>query len=82
MIRHVEDKVNRFVEELKKQHSGLVVEMIEGTSPWIDANLRVMCTSHEQVGRVMETVAQLTTKFYIDDGVYISASANFTGPMP
>lgn len=82
MIRHVEDVANRYVEELRKQHAGLVIELFDGESPWIDANLRVMCTSGEQVLQVIETVARLTSNFYMDDGVYIEASASFTGPMP
>ena len=82
MIRHVEDTVNRYVEELRKHHSGLIVELLDGGSPWIDAHLAVMCTSDEQVLQVLETVAQLTSNFYMDDGVYITASPTFTGPIP
>ena len=82
MIRQVEDTVNRYVEELRKQHSGLLVELVDGGSPWIDAHLRVKCTSHDQVWQVMETVAHLTSEFYMDDGVYITAFPLFTGPMP
>lgn len=82
MIRHVEDTAKRYIEELKALHSGLDVELVDDVSPWIDAHLRVKCTSHEQVWQVMETAAQLTPKFYMDDGVYITASPTFTGPMP
>ena len=82
MIKHVEDTANRYVEELKELHSGLEVEVVEDESPWIDARLKVKCTSHEQLWEVLDTVAQLTTDFYMDHGVYITTSPTFTGPMP
>jgi len=80
MTKHVEDTINRYSEELRKQHLGLTVDIIDGQSPWVDARLQVNCLSHEQVGQVLETVAKLTTKFYIDEGVYITACASFTSP--
>ena len=82
MIKHVEDTAKKYVGELEELHSGLDVELVEDASPWIDAHLRVKCTSHDQVLQVLETVAHLTSKFYMDDGVYIEASPSFTEPMP
>jgi len=82
MIRHVEETVSRYVEELRKHHSGLIVELVDGGSPWIDAHLRVKCTSDDQVCQVLETVARLTSDIYMDDGVYITASPSFSGPFP
>ncbi len=79
MTRHIEETVNRYVEELRKQHPGLTVELLDGHSKWVDARLRVRCGSHEQIDNVMETVAHLTTKFYLDEGVYITASASLAG---
>ena len=81
MTKHVEERANRYTEELRKRHPGLTVDMIDGQSLWVDARLQVNCLSHKQVGQVLETVAKLTTKFYIDEGVYITASASFSGPM-
>ncbi len=79
MIKHVEDTVNRYVEELRTRHTGLVVELNDGQSPWVDARLRVRCLSDEEIINVIETVAHLTTRFYIDDGVFIDASVVSSG---
>ena len=81
MTKHVEDTVHKYVEQLMQQHPGLAVKSIDGQSPWVDAYLKVTCSSHEQVDQVAETTAHLTTNFYIDEGVYITASATFTGPF-
>ena len=81
MTKHVEDTVHKYVEQLIQQQPGLAVELIDGQSPWIDACLKVTYLSYEQVDQLAETTAHLTTKFYIDEGVYITASASFTGPF-
>ena len=81
MIRHVEDTVNKYIDDLRKVHPGLAVELRDNQSPWVDARLHIRCSSHEQVGDVFETIAHLTTKFYLDEGVYIMATASFSGPV-
>ena len=81
MTKHVEETVNRYMEEIKNHHPDVSLELLNGQSRWVDAHLRISCSSHKQVEEVMASVAHLTTKFYLDDGVYITASASFSGPM-
>ncbi|MFQ6031201.1 MAG: hypothetical protein ACE5Q6_27365 [Dehalococcoidia bacterium] len=81
MTKHVEETVNRYMEEMKNRHPGVSVELLDGQSRWVDAHLRISCSSHGQVEEVMESTAHLTTKYYLDDGVYITASESFSGPM-
>ena len=81
MTKHVEETVNRYIEEIKNRHPNVSVEVLKGQSRWVDAHLGISCSSHKQADEVMESVAHLTTKFYLDDGVYITASASFSGPM-
>ena len=80
MTKHVEETVSRYMEEIKNRHQDVSVELLNGQSRWVDAHLRISCSSHSQVEIVLESVAHLTTKFYLDDGVYITASASFSGP--
>ncbi len=80
MRKKVRQTVDRFIKELKAQHPGVTVELLDHQSLWVDASVRILCTSSEQIDDVMETEAHLTTGYYLDEGVYITASAEYTGP--
>lgn len=81
MRSKVDETISKFVQELRDSYPDVVVELLEGRPPVVDAQLRIECTSHEQIDHVSETVAHLTTKYYLDEGVYIQASATYTGPF-
>ena len=51
------------------------MELLDEKTPWVDQRIRVKCTSQEETYDFSETVAELTTKYYLDQGVYI------TGPV-
>lgn len=82
MTKHVEETANKYMEEIKNRHPDVTLSLVNGQSQWVDAHLRISCSSRKQVEKVMESVAHLTTKFYLDDGVYITAAASFPGSMP
>jgi hypothetical protein len=81
MRKEVQGTADRFVQELQVHHPGITVELLDGATPWVDALVRVKCASHDQVDDVAETLARLTTDYYLDEGVYIAGSAYFSGPL-
>ncbi len=81
MRKEVREAADRFIAELKALHSDIRVELLDGKTPWVDALVRVKCVSHEQVDEVAETMARLTTDYYLDEGVYITGSEYFSGPL-
>jgi hypothetical protein len=82
MRTKIDEVVSNFIQELRAKYPAIVVKILDCKSPHVDAYLRVKCASHDQVDDVMETVAHLTTKYYLDEGVYIQGSASFAGPLP
>jgi hypothetical protein len=81
MRTKIDEVVSNFIQELRAKYPAIVVEILDCKSPHIDAYLRVKCASHDQVDEVMETVARLTTDYYLDEGVYITGSAYHSGPL-
>ena len=81
MRKNVQETASRFIQELQVHHPGITVELLEGPTPWVDALVRVKCASHDQVDDVAETLARLTTDYYLDEDVYIAGSAYFPGPL-
>ena len=75
MRTKVQEVVSDFIQELVERHPGVLVELLDEKTPWVDQRIRVKCTSQEETYDVSETVAELTTKYYLDQGVYI------TGPV-
>lgn len=82
MRTKVQEAVNRFIQDLKVNHPEVIVEILNGDAPEVDAWLRVECVTYEQMDEVAETVAHLTTKYYLDEGIYIEASTSYSGPIP
>ena len=81
MRKEVQETAARFIAELKALHPGIAVELLDGGTPWIEALLRVKCVSLEQVDDVAETMSRLTTKYYLDENIYITGSEYFSGPL-
>jgi aromatic ring hydroxylase len=75
MRTKVQEVVSDFIQELADRHPNVIVELLEDKNPWVDQRVRVKCASQEDTYDVSETVAELTTKYYLDQGVYI------TGPV-
>ena len=71
--------ISEFIEELRSSHPDVVVELLDEQSPWVDQRVRIKCASYEEVDDVAETVAQLTTKYYLDEGVYITGATYHPG---
>lgn len=81
MRNKVQETASRFIRELQVHHPGIKVELLDGATAWVDALVRVKCASHDQVDDVAETLARLTTDYYLDEDVYIAGSAYFSGPL-
>ena len=81
MRKEVRETADKFIRELETCHPGIVVELLDEQTPWVDARVRIKCVSHEQADDVEETLARLTTDYYLDEGVYITGSAYHSGPL-
>lgn len=81
MRKEARETAGRFIQELERLHPGIAIELLDEQTPWVDARVRVKCASHDQVDDVMETLARLTTDYYLDEDVYITGSAYFSGPL-
>ena len=81
MRENVRETAGSYIKELKARHPDVTVELLDEQTPWVDARLRIKCTSPDQIDEVMELVAHLTTGYYLDDGVYITASAYHPASM-
>ncbi len=81
MRKKVRETAGRFIQELKAGHSDITVELLDEQTPWVDARLHIECTSLDQIDEVMELVAHLTTDYYLDEGVNITATADHPGSM-
>ena len=81
MRKEVRETAERFIQELERRHPGIAVQLLDEGTPWVDALVRVKCTSHEQADDVAETMASLTTQYYLDESIYITGSAYFSGPL-
>jgi hypothetical protein len=75
MRTKVQEVVSDFIQELVDRHPRVLVELLDEKTPWVDQRVRVRCSSYEDMDDVSETVAELTTKYYLDQGIYI------TGPV-
>ena len=81
MRKEVQETAGRFIQELQVHHPGITTELLDGATPWVDALVRVKCASNDQADDVMETLARLTTDYYLDEDVYITGSAYYSGPL-
>ena len=81
MRKEVRETAGRFISELKALHPGIAVELLDGRTPSVDALLRVKCVSLDQVDDVAETMSRLTTKYYLEENIYITGSEYFSGPL-
>ena len=81
MRKEVREASNRYMEEILALHPDVTVELLDEQTPWVDARVRVKCTSYDQISNVMEVVSHLTTTYYLDEGVYITGSAYHPGSM-
>jgi len=81
MHKKARDTAGSYIKELKARHPDITVELLDEQTPWVDARLRIKCTSLDQVDEVMELVAHLTTGYYLDEEVYITATADHPGSM-
>ena len=81
MRTKVDEALSDFISEIREKHPSVLVKMPESNSPHVDAFVMVECESHEQVDHVLKTLAHLTTKYYLDEGVYITGSAYHSGPL-
>ena len=72
---------NDYIAELEVSYPEVKVELFDEQTYDADAWIRVKCASQELVMEIMETVGDLTTLYYMDRGVYIQASASYTGPI-
>ena len=81
MREKVRETAGKFIQEITACHPGVTVELLDEQTPWVDARLRIKCTSLDQIDDVMELVAHLTTGYYLDERVYITASAYHPGSM-
>ena len=80
MRTKVYEVVSEFIRELVASHPDITVELLDERTPWVDQRLRIKCASYEEIDDVAETVAQLTTRYYLDEGVYITGTAYHPGP--
>ncbi len=81
MRKKVRETAGRYIKELQTRHPDITVELLDEKTPWVDARLRIKCTSSDQIDDIREIVAHLTTGYYLDEGVYITASAYHPGSM-
>lgn len=81
MRKKVRETAGSYIKELKARHPDITVDLLDEQTPWVDARLRIKCISLDQIDEVMELVARLTTGYYLDEGVYITASAYHPGSM-
>ena len=81
MRAKVRTVANYYIAELKELYPDVEVELLDEQTYSADAWVRIKCATHEQVEEIMETVGDLTTKFYVDRGVYIQGSASHTGSV-
>jgi len=79
MRKNVREIAGRYIKELQAYHPDVTVELLDEQTPWVDARLQIKCTSLDQIDVVMEQVAHLTTGYYLDEGVNITASAYHPG---
>lgn len=82
MRSKVDEVVSKFIRELRARHPRVTVELLDWRSPWVDASVRIKCPSEDEIDEVMETEAHLTTKYYLDEGVYIQVFDPYTSPPP
>ena len=81
MRKKVREASGRFITELVATHPDVTGELLDERTRWVDARVRIKCTSYEQIDGVMKMVAYLTTKYYLDEGLYITGSAYHPGSM-
>ena len=81
MRKKVREIAGRYIKELQARHPDVTVELLDEQTPWVDARLRIKCTSLDQIDDVMELVAHLTTGYYLDEEVNIIATADHPGSM-
>ena len=81
MRKKVRDTADRYIKGLLARHPDITVELLDEQTPWVDARLRIKCTSLDQIDEVMELVAHLTTDYYLDEGVNITATADHPASM-
>jgi len=81
MRKKVRETAGKYIQELKAGHPDITVELLDEQTPWVDARLRIKCTTYDQIDEVMELVAHLTTDYYLDEGVKITATAYHPGSM-
>ncbi len=81
MRKKVLETAASYIKELKSRHPDITVKLLDEQTPWVDARLQIKCTSLDQIDEVMELVAHLTTGYYLDEGVNITASADHPGSM-
>ena len=65
MRKKVRELPDNYIQELKAGHPDITVELLDEQTPWVDARLRIECTSLDQ----------------FDEGVYITASAYHPASM-
>lgn len=82
MADKVQETVRRFIRELKQSHPDVKVEVL-GKQPDSSADnwVLITCRSRDDVADIMETEARLTTGYYLDEGVYIQAMADYSTPV-
>lgn len=81
MRKEVRGAAARFIKEIETAYPDVTADMLDDQTFSADVWVRIKCKSHEQVNEVMEEVAHLTTKYYLNERVYIQASATYTGPV-
>ena len=81
MREKVRETADKYIKELRARHPDVTVELLDEQTPWVDARLRIKCTSLDQIDEDMELVAHLTTGYYLDEGVNITAMADHPGSM-
>ncbi len=81
MADKVQETVRRFIRELQQSHPDVKVEVL-GKQPDSSADnwVLITCRSQDDVADIMETEARLTTGYYLDEGVYIQAMADYSAP--
>jgi hypothetical protein len=82
MRTKVQEALSSFIQDLRARHPKVIVEILNADGPEVDASVRVKCATYDQIDEVAETIAHLTTKYYLDEGVYIETSTSYSGPIP
>ena len=72
----------RLAQELKSSYPGVLVDIRDPSTTVAEAWIQVTCGSHDQVDDVTEDLGHLTTKYYLDEGVYFQVSVTYSGPIP